>query len=245
MITQRIYRKQYFSSHSILEEMVHDNIIRTSEVRLNLQYLGGVGYVLFNNLKKKGDRIITVVDLDTGERLGPNKAGELRVKSRNILNCYYRVPNSDHLDSDGWFKTGDVVKYDEDLCFYFEGRIKDIIVYQGWHVAPGILETKLKSHPAVKRAAVVGKPHPADGEHPLALVELSDGRTDVDLMEIKEFVDEDMNDIYKLRGGIVAVKKLPVTITGKVKKGLLRKMMEGRMVVSATEEVSDSFSQRA
>ncbi|CAH1980329.1 unnamed protein product [Acanthoscelides obtectus] len=186
-----------------------------------------------------------VVDLDTGERLGPNKAGELRVKSRNILNCYYRVPNSDHLDSDGWFKTGDVVKYDEDLCFYFEGRIKDIIVYQGWHVAPGILETKLKSHPAVKRAAVVGKPHPADGEHPLALVELSDGRTDVDLMEIKEFVDEDMNDIYKLRGGIVAVKKLPVTITGKVKKGLLRKMMEGRMVVSATEEVSDSFSQRA
>ncbi|CAH1980328.1 unnamed protein product [Acanthoscelides obtectus] len=189
--------------------------------------------------------MMKVVDLDTGERLGPNKAGELRVKSRNILNCYYRVPNSDHLDSDGWFKTGDVVKYDEDLCFYFEGRIKDIIVYQGWHVAPGILETKLKSHPAVKRAAVVGKPHPADGEHPLALVELSDGRTDVDLMEIKEFVDEDMNDIYKLRGGIVAVKKLPVTITGKVKKGLLRKMMEGRMVVSATEEVSDSFSQRA
>nr|CAI5864953.1 unnamed protein product [Callosobruchus analis] len=170
------------------------------------------------------------------EVLGPNRPGELRVKSRNLLNCYYKTQSSDHFDSDGWFKTGDVLKYDEDLCFYFEGRIKDIIVFQGWHVAPGILETKLKSHPAVKRAAVVGKPHPIDGEHPMAIVELSEGRGNVDLVEIKEFADEDMNDIYKLRGGIVAVKKLPVTITGKVKKGLLRKMMEGRMVISATEE---------
>ncbi|VEN43741.1 unnamed protein product [Callosobruchus maculatus] len=188
---------------------------------------------------------LKVVDLETGEALGPNRPGELCVKTRNLLNCYYKTQNSDHFDSDGWFRTGDVLRYDEDLRFYFEGRIKDIIVFQGWHVAPGILETKLKSHPAVKRAAVVGKPHPPDGEHPMAIVELAEGRDNVELMEIKEFVDEDMNDLYKLRGGIVAVKKLPITITGKVKKGLLRKMMEGRMVISATEDASDFFSQRS
>ncbi|CAH1980330.1 unnamed protein product [Acanthoscelides obtectus] len=95
MITQRIYRKQYFSSHSILEEMVHDNIIRTSEVRLNLQYLGGVGYVLFNNLKKKGDRIITI----------NGRTGETETASSLLTKC---IRTSLLLKKHG-IKHGDVV----------------------------------------------------------------------------------------------------------------------------------------
>nr|CAH7742818.1 unnamed protein product [Callosobruchus chinensis] len=81
-----------------------------------------------------------VVDPDTDELCGPNQSGELRLKSKLSMNGYYGRDSSDSYDSDGWLRTGDKVYYDEDMCFYIVDRIKEMLKYKSWHVAPAMIE---------------------------------------------------------------------------------------------------------
>ncbi|KAG5877740.1 hypothetical protein JTB14_005975 [Gonioctena quinquepunctata] len=81
-----------------------------------------------------------IVHLDTGKLCGPNEQGELRVKTKFVMNGYYNRDFSESFDDDGWLRTGDIVYYDEDKCFYVVDRIKEMLKYKSWHVAPAILE---------------------------------------------------------------------------------------------------------
>lgn len=56
------------------------------------------------------------------------------------MNGYYKRESSDAYDEDGWLKTGDIVYYDEDHCFYIIDRIKELLKYKSWHVPPAIIE---------------------------------------------------------------------------------------------------------
>lgn len=98
-----------------------------------------------------------VVDPDTEEIRGPNEEGELRVKGLSIMNGYYNRDCSNRYDKDGWFRTGDVVRYDENCFFYVVDRVKEMLKYRGWHIPPAILELELSHHPAVKQSVVIGK----------------------------------------------------------------------------------------
>lgn len=62
------------------------------------------------------------------------------MKSRIMLNGYYNRDPSESFDSDGWLKTGDIVYFDEDLCFYVVDRIKELLKYKSWHVPPAMIE---------------------------------------------------------------------------------------------------------
>ncbi|CAH1973805.1 unnamed protein product [Acanthoscelides obtectus] len=84
-----------------------------------------------------------VVNPDTEELCGPNKNGELRLKSKMSMNGYYGRDSSESYDSDGWLRTGDEVYYDEDKCFYVVDRIKEMLKYRSWHVAPAMIEQVL------------------------------------------------------------------------------------------------------
>lgn len=162
-----------------------------------------------------------VVDPETEKNLGPNQRGELRLKTDFQLNGYYNKDSSSVWDDDGWLKTGDIVYYDEEQCFYVVDRIKEMLKYKSWHVAPAKLEAIVCTHPDVVNATVIGIPHPEDGDHPMALVILRDGAT-VNPETLQKFVDEKVDDRQKLRGGVKIVKEFPKTPTGKVKRVELR-----------------------
>lgn len=61
------------------------------------------------------------------------------------MNGYYNRDSSETFDSDGWLKTGDIVFFDEDYCFYVVDRIKEMLKYKSWHVPPAVIE-KVRSY---------------------------------------------------------------------------------------------------
>lgn len=137
---------------------------------------------------------------------------------------YHNLESSDAFDENGYLKTGDVVYYDEDFCFFVIDRIKEMLKYRSWHVAPAMLEEVLLTHPAVHAAVVVGIPDKEDGEHPRACVILKQGIKGVQEEEIRKYVDERVDDRKKLRGGVVFVKSFPITASGKVSRRLLKNL---------------------
>nr|CAH7737271.1 unnamed protein product [Callosobruchus chinensis] len=167
-----------------------------------------------------------LVDPETGKSLGPNQQGEFRVKKKTMMNGYYNLDSSNEFDEDEFFRTGDILYYDEDYCFFYVERMKELIIYQGYHVIPAVIESRLMEHPAVKRAAVIGKKHDRDGELPTAFIEIQKGYENFDSHELKKFVDDKMPDTHKLRGGIIALDKIPTTPSNKVKRATLKKLLE-------------------
>lgn len=172
-----------------------------------------------------GLNFLQVVDIENGTILGPNKLGELLVKSRGAMNGYHNLDSYDEFDEDGWLKTGDIVYYDVDFCFFIVDRIKDVILFQGWHIIPALLEAQLLSHPAVKIAGVVGVPDERSTEVALGLVVLNKDFAAVTPAEIEKYVEERVADIYRLRGGVKIVNELQLEIRNKLKRFKLKQLV--------------------
>ena len=115
-----------------------------------------------------------VVDPDTGADLGPGQPGELLVRAASMMSGYLNDPGatSATVDAGGWVHTGDVVIVDADGWFHVTDRIKELIKYRGYQVAPAELEEILLAHPAVADAAVVRSPDEEAGEVPKAFIVL-------------------------------------------------------------------------
>ncbi|KAJ8951647.1 hypothetical protein NQ318_012318 [Aromia moschata] len=172
-----------------------------------------------------------VVDLETGKLCGPNEKGELRVKTDYVMNGYYGRDSSDSFDSDGWLRTGDIVYYDEEQCFFVVDRIKEMLKYKSWHVPPAMIEQIIVSHPAVNRAVVIGLPNEEDGDHPMALVMVNPMfNGDVHPEDIEIFVAERVPDRMKLRGGVKFIDSIPLTPSGKVKRRNIREMVQQGLI---------------
>ncbi|KAI8441493.1 hypothetical protein MSG28_015082 [Choristoneura fumiferana] len=133
--------------------------------------------------------IVKIADLETREPLGPRNQGEICVKSVTLMKGYIGKDMKDDFDEDGFFKTGDVGYYDEDGFLYIVDRLKELIKYKGNQVPPAEIEAVLLQHPGVRDAGVVGLPHAASGELPLAFVVAQPGST-VTEEELKKFVAE-------------------------------------------------------
>ena len=112
---------------------------------------------------------------------------------------------------------------DEDGYFYVAERKKDMLIYKGYNVYPRELEEILYEHPAVKQAAVIGKPDPRVGEIPKAFVALKEGAKATE-EEIMNFVNERVA-LYKKIREVEFRKELPVSMAGKVLKRELRKTL--------------------
>jgi acyl-CoA synthetase (AMP-forming)/AMP-acid ligase II len=113
-----------------------------------------------------------VVDSDTGTDVGTNEPGELWIRSEAVMRGYLGDPEATAatLDTDGWLRTGDIVTVDEDGWFSVTDRIKELIKYKGFQVAPAELEGILLTHPAIADAAVVRSPDEQAGEVPKAFI---------------------------------------------------------------------------
>lgn len=114
-----------------------------------------------------------IVNQETGEPVPPGEVGEMVVKGPNIMQGYWqRKEETSATFRDGWLRTGDLGKMDEDGYFYVVERIKDVIIASGFKVYPREVEEVLFHHPAVAEVAVKGIPDVYRGEAVAAFVVL-------------------------------------------------------------------------
>jgi acyl-CoA synthetase (AMP-forming)/AMP-acid ligase II len=139
---------------------------------------GSVGLALANCLTR-------VVDVDTGEDLGPNKQGEICIKGPFVMKGYLNNAEATAatIDEEGWFHSGDIGYVDDDGYFYIVDRLKELIKYKAYQVAPAELEALLLTHPAIADAAVIPSPSEEAGEIPMAFVVLKGKITPEEIME--------------------------------------------------------------
>uniref|UniRef100_A0A1B0D2R2 Uncharacterized protein n=1 Tax=Phlebotomus papatasi TaxID=29031 RepID=A0A1B0D2R2_PHLPP len=160
-----------------------------------------------------------VVDLSDPTRtgLGPNKVGELLVRGPQIMRGYHnrKEATEEMLLEDGWLRTGDMAYYDENNHFYITDRLKELIKVKGFQVPPAELEELLRDHPKVADAAVIGIPHPVNGEVPRAFVVAKNG-TPVTEKELQEFVAGKVASYKRLDGGVEFTDAIPKSATGKI-----------------------------
>ncbi|BES89168.1 AMP-Hypothetical protein enzyme [Nesidiocoris tenuis] len=168
---------------------------------------------------------IKVMDVDSGEELGPNEVGEVFVKTNSIMIGYINRDMPQRYTKHDWYRVGDCCMYDEDGWIYFKSRVKEIIKYRGYQMAPVDIEKIAIQHPDVLEACVVGKPHPVDGEHPAAFI-VKKGNSDLTEGDLVNFINDRVSDEKKLRGGVIFKNELPKSSVGKVLRHNLVKEFE-------------------
>jgi long-chain acyl-CoA synthetase len=158
-----------------------------------------------------------LVDPDWKTIEGADEVGEIAIRGHNIMKGYYNRPEATaEVLRDGWFRTGDLARRDEDGFYYIVDRAKDMIIRGGFNVYPREIEEVLMTHPAVSLAAVVGVPHESHGEEIKAFVIVSEGASATP-DELVAWGKEQMAS-YKYPRIVEVVSSLPMTATGKILK---------------------------
>jgi long-chain acyl-CoA synthetase len=155
---------------------------------------------------------------DDGNEVEQGEVGEIVIRGHNIMKGYWNRDdaNKEAITEDGWFRTGDMAKVDEDGYFFIVDRKKDLIIRGGYNVYPREIEEVLYEHPAIQEAAVIGVPHDELGEEVGAAVVLKEGES-VDEDELKSYV-KDQVAAYKYPRKVWFVDELPMGPTGKILK---------------------------
>ena len=116
------------------------------------------------------------MDADGKRELPTGEVGELWAKGPMVVKGYWAKPEASAATFiDGWVRTGDLAKIDEEGFLYIVDRAKDIIIRGGFNISPIEIENVLHDHPAVKDAAAIGVPHDVLGEDVAAAVSLNTG----------------------------------------------------------------------
>jgi len=181
----------------------------TNATPLGMSKEGSVGPAVPDTLEK-------IVDLDTGEELPAGGVGELLISGPQVMQGYWKAPEAtaETIRPDGWLRSGDIARFDEDGYVYIVDRVKEMIKYKGYQVAPAELEGVVMEHPAVLDAAVIPKRDFEAGEIPKAFVVLKDGQQ-ASADELMGFVAERVAPYKKLRE-LEFVASIPKTLSGKI-----------------------------
>jgi long-chain acyl-CoA synthetase len=158
-----------------------------------------------------------VVDT-SGEEVPQGEVGEIAIRGHNIMKGYWNKPEAtaEVLSADGWFRTGDIGRMDEDGYYYIVDRKKDLIIRGGFNIYPREIEEVLYEHPEVAEAAVIGVPHPQLGEEVAAAVALKPGAT-ITTDQLRDYVKGQVA-AYKYPRVVWFVDTLPKGPTGKILK---------------------------
>ncbi len=163
---------------------------------------------------------ITVLDADD-RQVEPGAWGEICIKGPNVMLGYWNRPEDTALAiRNGWFHSGDIGYTDTDGYVYLVDRVKDMINSAGFKIWPREVEEVLFQHPAIRECAVVGLPHPEQGEITAAYVVLREG-AGLTAGEFETYCRQKMA-AYKVPRQVVFVDALPKNATGKILKRVLR-----------------------
>ena len=154
--------------------------------------------------------------------------GEIRIKGPNVMKGYLNRPEDTAavFDEDGYFRTGDMGRFDADGHLSITGRIKEMLIIAGENVFPREIEAVLERHPGVHAAAVIGMQDGSRGEVPVAYVEMREGH-DFDEASLRAHCREGIAQ-YKVPREIIRLDALPRNPTGKVVRKELVRMHAAR-----------------
>ncbi len=162
-----------------------------------------------------------LIDPASGEDVEPGEPGEVLIRGAQVMLGYLNNPSATAatVDDDGWLHTGDVATADDDGWFYIVDRVKELIKYKGFQVAPAELEAVLITHPDVADCAVVGIPDEEAGELPKAFVVAASDAFDA--QAVTQFVAAQVSPHKQIRE-LVLVDEIPKSPSGKILRRVLR-----------------------
>ncbi len=161
-----------------------------------------------------------LIDPETEQDVAEGEEGEIWVRGPQVMKGYLNNPQAtaETLVEDGWLRTGDIARIDENGFTFIVDRLKELIKYKGYQVPPAELEAVLVSHPKVRDAGVIGVPMDDGGETPKAFVAADDG---VDADELMAYVAKHVAPYKKVRE-IEFVDEIPKSASGKILRRVLR-----------------------
>ncbi|KAK7388497.1 hypothetical protein VNO78_23313 [Psophocarpus tetragonolobus] len=174
-----------------------------------------------------------IVDTQTGVSLPRNKPGEVCIRGTKVMKGYLNDPEATErtVDKEGWLHTGDIGFIDDDDELFIVDRLKELIKYKGFQVAPAELEAMLIANPNISEAAVVPMKDEAAGEIPVAFVVRSNG-SEITEDEIKQYISKQVV-FYKRIGRVFFTDSIPKAPSGKIlRKVLTARLNEGLVVVN-------------
>jgi fatty-acyl-CoA synthase len=175
---------------------------------------GSVGRPMFHSKMRLVD--------ESGDDAPVGEPGELLIWGPHVCLGYWRNPEAtDKVLADGWFRTGDVARMDEDGFYFIVGRAKDMIISGGENIYAAEVEAVFREHPTVVDAALIGEPDEKWGEVGLMIVARAQDATATD-EELKAFCGERLAR-YKIPKRIIFAESLPYSPYGKVVKEELRR----------------------
>lgn len=153
---------------------------------------------------------------------GTAASGELQLRAASSPTFFSRYLDGERFEGE-WWRTGDLVRADEDGCLFFEGRDDDIILSSGYRIGPFEVESALQAHPAVAEAAAVAAPDPERGAVVRAVVVLREGEPSEQLArELQEHCKRETAP-YKFPRIVEFAAELPKTTSGKIRRAALRR----------------------
>lgn len=173
---------------------------------------GSIGPVLPNTRCK-------IIDTTSGTELEPNARGEVLISGPHVMKGYLNNPEATAgcIDGEGWFHTGDIGYADEDGFFFIVDRVKELIKYKGYQVAPAELEALLLSHPSIADAAVIPSLDEEAGEVPKAFIVLKE---EISAEAIMKFVADQVAPHKKIRR-LEFIAQIPKSASGKILRRVL------------------------
>ena len=160
-----------------------------------------------------------IVDIATGEDAPAGEVREVCIRGPQVMKGYLNNPQATTLtiDADGWLHTGDVARIDKDGSLRVVDRVKELIKYKAYQVAPAELEALLLTHPAIADAAVIGVEDDEAGEVPKAFVVATGPITPE---EVGAFVAQHVAPYKKVRA-VEIVDEIPKAPSGKILRRVL------------------------
>ena len=221
--------KSYFPHHEYDTNYGLSESIGPGCVHLGVENIHKVGAIGVPGYKWE----VKIVDPE-GNTVKQGEVGELCVKGRGVMKCYYKDPAATaEVLKDGWLYTGDMAMQDEDGFIFLVDRKKDVIISGGENIYPVQIEDFLRKHGSIKDVAVIGLPDARLGEITCAIIEVKPGFTCTE-DEINTFC-ADLPRYKRPRKIIFA--EVPRNATGKIEKPKLRDIYAGGSVVAAENEI--------
>ncbi len=208
-------------------------VLRTFEDRFGARVLEGYGLsetspvASFNPIHRPGKpgsigtavwgTEMRVAD-DAGHTVPIGEVGEIIIRGHHVMAGYWNRPEETAaaVDADGWFRTGDLARMDDEGYFFIVDRKKELIIRGGYNVYPREVEEVVYAHPAVLEAAVFGVPDERLGEEVAVAVAAKEGAT-IDLGELQRWIRHKVA-AYKYPRRFALLDALPKGPSGKILK---------------------------